>query len=92
MEHAGQYWLPGFARKSVVAAVRRVERRVVSSAHRNFTLSEFMQNEVEQLSVRAAANTSIIPGGVNSEFFSEGEPGGDDWSRSASPLLLLLAG
>jgi glycosyltransferase involved in cell wall biosynthesis len=87
LEHAGRYWLPGFAARASINALRRIERRVVTAAHRNFVLSEFMRSEVRQLSSTAAARTQVIPGGVDSTFFCEGEPGGGEWGRRGAPLL-----
>jgi glycosyltransferase involved in cell wall biosynthesis len=87
LEHGDRYWLPDFSKSLVTSAVRGVERRVVKAAERNIVLSEFTQAQLNQLSPIAAEKSTIVPGGVDAEFFCEGKPGGDDWSRLASPLI-----
>ncbi|WP_067508210.1 glycosyltransferase family 4 protein [Actinoplanes sp. TFC3] len=68
-ERQGTYVLPGAVQRPVVNTLRRVEASVVNRATGVAVLSEFMRSQVAELSPRAAEATTLIPGGVNTDWF-----------------------
>src|SRR5664280_839955 len=87
LEHGGSYVLPGPTRKAAVRSLRFAERSVVAKASATVVLSEFMRGELGELSARAAAKSRVIPGGIDTEWFSPGAVQKDSWATSAKPLL-----
>lgn len=85
-ERQGTYTLPRPIQKSAVKCFRIMEAAVVSRASKVTVLSEFMRQRLADLSPRAAAEAALIPGGVDTKWFSPGATaqrrGNDD-----APLL-----
>ena len=84
-ERQGTYALPEPVQRPVVHTLRRLEASVVSRASGVAVLSEFMRTELSALSPRTAAGASIIPGGVNTEWFTPDQSG---HPPMPDPLLL----
>lgn len=87
LEHGGSYFLPQGVQQVGVAAVRQAERRVVAHAERLATLSAFMRAEVEELDRSASLRTEVIPGGIDTTWFSPGSASRDGWAAPAAPLI-----
>lgn len=80
-ERGGLYSWPAVLDGAGEMAVRAVERATVNGAARSIVLSEFMGAELRSLAPRAAS-PDVIPGGVDTDFFSPGRPeslAGDRW-------------
>ena len=87
LERGGSYALPKATQKTAVRALRIAERRVVSKARATVVLSEFMRGELGELSSATARDSQLIPGGIDTDWFSPGPSGRDGWAMSADPLL-----
>ncbi len=86
-ERQNSYTLPRAVQAPAVAAVRRIEKRVVSQAQQTVVLSDFMRAELSSLSPVAGQRTRMIPGGIDTEWFDEGSSARDPWASQARPLL-----
>jgi glycosyltransferase involved in cell wall biosynthesis len=84
-ERQGTYRLPPWLQGSAVAAVRASERLVVRRAARTFVLSQFMREQLGELSARVAAETQLLPGGIDIELFSPDSA--STRAGAGSPLL-----
>ncbi|WP_051167671.1 glycosyltransferase family 4 protein [Actinoplanes sp. N902-109] len=78
-ERQGTYVLPELVQKPVVNTLRRVEASVVKRAAGVAVLSEFMRTQVAELSSRAAAEATLVPGGVDTGWFRPGGGPVDDF-------------
>jgi len=87
LEHGGSYLLPEVTRTTAVRSLRAAERRVVTRASGTVVVSEFSRAQLGELSTRAAGNSQLIAGGVDTERFSPGQVRRDEWARSADPLI-----
>ena len=86
-ERQGTYLLPELIQRPVVGMLRRLEAAVVSRASRVTVLSEFMRAQVSALAPRAGDEARVIPGGVDTDWFTPGESTAD----SADGPLLFTA-
>jgi glycosyltransferase involved in cell wall biosynthesis len=86
-ERAGTYVLPRITQTTAVAGVKLAERSVVSKASPGVVLSEFMRAEMASLSERAGRSAQLVPGGVDTDWFTPGHVERDDWAATAHPLL-----
>lgn len=77
-ERQGTYVLPEAVQRPVVNTLRRLEASVVSRASQVAVLSEFMRGQVAALAPRAAAEASLIPGGVDTSWFTPAPGAADD--------------
>ncbi len=88
-ERGGRYaWSHKFD-GSAETAMRVVERTAVKSARERIVLSEFMSRQLELLA-GDGNRPHLIRGGVDTGFFSPGQPDSlrnDLWSRHAGPVL-----
>ncbi|HXN62716.1 MAG TPA: glycosyltransferase family 4 protein [Acidimicrobiales bacterium] len=87
LERSDSYTLPTVIQSGAVASLRKAERRVVKSARSTVVLSEFMRAELGQLSATSAGTSQLIPGGIDTRFFSPGLRLRDAWATSADPLI-----
>ncbi len=86
-ERQGSYLLPRAVQRPVVAALRRAEARVVSTAGTVTVLSEFMRRELAALSGPAAEQAVLLPGGIDTGWFCPGPAVAEEWAQDADPLL-----
>jgi glycosyltransferase involved in cell wall biosynthesis len=86
-ERGNSYALPRSTQQLAVRALRTAEAQVVARAQHVVALSEFMRTEVEELSARAASRTTLVAGGIDTEWFSPGPRVRQDWAGPARPLL-----
>jgi glycosyltransferase involved in cell wall biosynthesis len=86
-ERQDSYALPGPVQGLAVAGLREAERLVVRRAARSLVLSEFMRAELGELHTRTAAGALLLPGGIDTEWFSPGETPRPEWAAAAGPLL-----
>ena len=82
-ERQNTYVLPSAVRRPVVGTLRRLEASIVSRASRVAVLSEFMRDHLAALAPRAGAEAELIPGGVDTDWFT---PSGAE-VPGADPLL-----
>ena len=73
-ERQGTYVLPASVQPAAVAAVRRLEQRVVANAATTLVPSEFMRSEVRALDAAAGDRTRVLPGGIDIDRFAPGPP------------------
>ena len=78
-ERQGSYALPALASRPAVASVRLAERLIARRASRVIVLSEFSRGLLSQLNRRAAAEATVIPGGVDVDRFRPGPRGDAPW-------------
>ncbi len=84
-ERQGRYALPAVGLAE--AALRAGERRIVQGAGAIAVLSAFMRDEVRALSPRAADATRLIPGGMDTTWFSPGPAIAHPFAAGPGPLL-----
>lgn len=83
-ERFGSYVLPEIFASAAARAAAAAEGFVLRRASSTVVLSEFMRGELALLAPGAASSATLVPGGVDTSFFSPGKadkPGG-------SPLLV----
>lgn len=86
-EHQGRYALPGVMRRPLAAVARAGEKLVAGRAAATIVLTQYMRDQLAELSPTAARQAELIPGGLDAERFCPG-PGIDHpLARSANPLL-----
>ena len=88
-ERGGRYAWPSTLDGAAETAFRVVERAAVSGAAKRIVLSDFMQGELRSLAPRAP-QADLIPGGVDTDFFSPGYPAslaGDPWAGDEGRVL-----
>ena len=86
-ERGDSYRLPAIVQGAAVRGVRTAERRVVNRARRSVVLSEFMREQLGQLSAPAARNGALVPGGIDTDHFCPGPVDRDEWAEVADPLI-----
>lgn len=86
-ERGGRYAWPKRLEGPATAALRVIERHVVSGAEQRIVLSKFAQRELRELAPRTPP-ALVIDGGVDTEFFS---PGPDSGPGSTCDPLILCA-
>jgi len=86
-ERGNSYALPRPVQRTAVAGVRVAERSVTSGAQGTIVLSEYMRHKLGELSPSAADTSQLIPGGIDTDFFSPGPAERPTWAWSADPLL-----
>jgi glycosyltransferase involved in cell wall biosynthesis len=69
-ERHGSYLLPHVVQSSAVKALKTAEAHVLKKAGAVVALSEFSRTELDLLDPAVAERAQIIPGGVNTEWFS----------------------
>ena len=84
-ERGGSYALPRPVQSAAVGAVRSVERIILGRSSANVVLSRFMLDEIGALSAKAAGRTTIIPGGVDTDWFAPSAA--PAIATSAAPVL-----
>ena len=88
-ERQGSYRLPARVQGTAVSTLRRAESVVASRASATVVLSEFMRGELALLDRRAAAQATLIPGGIDTGRF---HPGSEDHrDRSDQGPVLFTA-
>jgi len=85
-ERGGSYVLPTPVQRAGVGSVRLAETLVLGRSRSNVVLSQFMFGELADLSTRAPSRTTIIPGGIDVEWFSPATSK-PTITEPASPLL-----
>jgi glycosyltransferase involved in cell wall biosynthesis len=88
-ERQGRYALPAVGLAE--AGLRAAERRIVQGAGAIAVLSEFMREEVRALSPRAAERTWLIPGGMDTTWFSPGPGTTHPFAEEGAGPLLFTA-
>jgi glycosyltransferase involved in cell wall biosynthesis len=78
-ERQGSYALPSIVSRPAVETVRMAERLIARRATRVIVLSEFSRSLLSQLNRRAAAEATVIPGGVDIDRFCPGPRGSAPW-------------
>jgi glycosyltransferase involved in cell wall biosynthesis len=78
-ERQESYALPAFANRPAVETVRIAEQLIARRASRTIVLSEFSRGLLAQLNLRAGAEATVIPGGVDVDRFSPGPRGAAPW-------------
>lgn len=71
-ERNGSYTLPRPVQPAAVRALRAAEARVVRAADRLTVLSRFMADELRALDAGCAERTVLVPGGIDTDWFSPG--------------------
>lgn len=72
-ERQGSYALPGRVQSLAVRALRFAERMVLRRARQVVTLSAFVKGEVSDLDPSVGARVQLIPGGLDTTWFSPAE-------------------
>jgi glycosyltransferase involved in cell wall biosynthesis len=87
-ERSGRYRFPDVAESIAIRGFRRLERSVARGAGGHVVLSEFMREELAGLvgPARAGAAT-LLPGGLDTEYFCPGPPVRNAFAQGAGPLL-----
>jgi glycosyltransferase involved in cell wall biosynthesis len=71
----------------LVGLTRRVEQAVGRRAGATVVLSEFMRTELARLAPEAANSASLVPAGINTDFFAPGRGIEHPFARDRWPLL-----
>jgi glycosyltransferase involved in cell wall biosynthesis len=85
-ERQGTYLLPPGTRTLATASLRRVESLVAKRASATVVLSEYMRGELARLSPRAAAQATLLPGGIDTTRFTPAS-NGNGARRDRVPVL-----
>ncbi len=85
-ERQSTYVLPAPAQRGVVAGLRCAERLVISRSRKTFVLSEFMRDELSELSNSVASGAELLAGGIDIRKFAPDA----DVPRSSSEAALLF--
>lgn len=86
-ERQGSYRLPGILQSLIIGTFKAMEKRVIRSAEKVVTLSQFVCDEVVELTHNSAASITRIPGGLDTSWFS---PGSTLDTRESLPGPLLF--
>ena len=73
-ERQDSYRLPAAVHDVFIGTFKAVERLIIRSATRVVTLSQFVGDEVVELTARPAESITRIPGGLDTSCFSPGPP------------------
>ncbi len=85
-ERQGSYRLPQASQSVAVGLVRRCESRVLRRAESVVVLSDFMRAEAVALGADAD-RIGVLPGGIDVDRFSPGEPVEHPFAKEHGPLL-----
>lgn len=86
-ERNDSYRLPVPLQRAAVASLRLAEQASLRGADRVVVLSEFIRSELALLSPRHAREAALLPGGIDTDWFTPDPESGPDLPASASPLL-----
>jgi glycosyltransferase involved in cell wall biosynthesis len=86
-ERQDSYRLPRHVQAAAVESLRRSERGVVRRACTCITLSDYSRRELTVLDDAAGAKTRLIPGGIDTTFFSPGPSRPDLWPEAETLLM-----
>jgi glycosyltransferase involved in cell wall biosynthesis len=87
-EHHDRYLLPPILRRPAVTSVRNGESFVARRARASIVLTEFTRSELALLAPQAARDATLIPAGLDSDFFRPGSPIDHELARTGDLLLL----
>jgi glycosyltransferase involved in cell wall biosynthesis len=86
-ERQDRYALAARLEPVAVAAVRAMETLVARRAQHHIVLSRFMASELERLAGLRAHDATVMPGGIDTEFFTPGDPVDHPFAHVDGPLL-----
>jgi glycosyltransferase involved in cell wall biosynthesis len=81
------YRLPQSLEQTLVATTRAAEALVARRASATIMLSEFMRGELSLIASESARGATLIPAGLDTDFFSPGPPIADPLAAADGPLL-----